>query len=182
MWAWIAILVLIGGFQLFRGAITDAAVFLALAVALVADTIGWLPAIRRRESRLPWIVVVIALVVAAAVLVLTPRHGLGDQLVLIASGLLVLIVVWPSAPSGTVSPMTARLARTAALWAAVGIALCLWELAMYLLGTFLPGGRTSFPALSDLLNPLIDSPAGRIVFVVAWLLGGVALLRRGRTR
>ncbi|MES2172101.1 MAG: hypothetical protein V4479_15490 [Actinomycetota bacterium] len=103
-------------------------------------------------------------------------------LVLIAIGLLALIVVWPSASADAPTAMTARIARTAALWAGVGVALCLWELTMYMLGSYLPAGRTGFPALSDLLDPMLNTPVGRIVFVVAWLLCGVGLLRRGRAR
>jgi hypothetical protein len=53
---------------------------------------------------------------------------------------------------------------------------------MYILGTVSPGGRAAYPALSDLLNPLLDVPAARVVFVTVWLLGGVFLVRRATTR
>jgi hypothetical protein len=51
---------------------------------------------------------------------------------------------------------------------------------MYFLGLN-ASGRTEFPALSDLLDPVLDNPVGRILAIVAWLAGGVALSRRGRT-
>jgi hypothetical protein len=68
--------------------------------------------------------------------------------------------------------------RTAALWSGAGILVCLWELSMYLLGTFAPGGRAAHPALSDLLDPLMDNQVLRLVFVAGWVLAGVFLLRR----
>jgi hypothetical protein len=70
--------------------------------------------------------------------------------------------------------------RAATLWACVGIAVCLWELTMFFLGAYVD--RYAFPALSDLLDPLLDRPIGRILFAAAWLVGGVALMRRGQGR
>lgn len=182
--AWVFILAFTGVFQLFRGAIADGVVFEVLAAGLLADAAGWLPALR--ERRPPRFVIVITLAVAAAVLALTPRHGIADGIVLAVAGLLVLAVAWPNHPgraeksAEAASRWSPRLKRSAALWASLGLAFCLWELTMYLLGTYLPGGRDDFPALSDLLDPLLASPIGRILFAAGWLLGGVALLRRGR--
>ncbi|MDQ1569505.1 MAG: hypothetical protein QOF79_179 [Actinomycetota bacterium] len=175
-------MVLTGSFQFYRGAVADGIVFIALAVALIADSLGWLPRFRARERKLPRLILVLALAVAAAVLALTPRHGIADGIVLAISGILVLIVAWPDQPATSSTRWTRRMARSAYLWAALGIAVCLWELTMYFLGSFQPTGRTDFPALSDLLDPLLQHPVARILFAAAWLLGGVALSRRGRTR
>jgi hypothetical protein len=187
--AWIVILILTGGFQFYRGAVADGCVFIAMAVALVLDLTGAFPAFRSREWRPSRIITVLVLAGAAAVLALTPRHGLPDEIVLIVSGVLVFLVAWPdheprSGEAETAAEVfwTARMRRTAALWAGVGIAFCLWELSMYFLGTYVDTGRDAFPALSDLLNPLLQNPVGRVIFVAAWLLGGVALARRGRER
>ena len=189
---WIVIMVLTGSFQFNRGAIADGIVFVGLAVALVADALRWLPPVRTREWILPRRALLLALAVAAVVLALTPRHGLADGVVLAVSGILALVVTWPDHPRGAnpqeakrqqpPTPWTKRMTRSAILWSSVGVAACLWELTMYLLGTFQPAGRNDFPALSDLLDPLLQSPVARILFVAAWLLGGVALSRRGRTR
>lgn len=178
-WAWTTILFLIGGFQLYRGAIPDGVVFLVLALALVLDNVGWMPRFREWPRRVSRLLVLIAVSAAAIVLAVTPRHGLPDEIALVVSGVIVLLVVWPGRPTENPA-MTRRIARTAILWAAIGIAVCLWELAMYFLGTYAAGGRGSYPALSDLLDPLVQNPIGRVIFVAAWLLGGVALTRRGR--
>ena len=69
--------------------------------------------------------------------------------------------------------------RAAIAWTILGLALVLWELAMYFLGCG-QDGRTAFPALSDILDPILNNPIGRFLGVVAWLAGGVALTRRGR--
>lgn len=177
--AWIAILALTGGFQFFRGAPVDACVFLALALALLLDAAGAfrrLPSFSWAPPRYPLLA---AAVIAAGVLAFTPRHGLADGIVFAVGGLLVLFLAWPTrAPAA--SP-AAGSTRTAILWSAALVAVCIWELTMYLLGTFV-GGRTAFPALSDLLDPLVENPIGRILFVAVWILGGVGLLRRGEQR
>ena len=177
--AWITILLLTGGFQIYRGAPVDGGVFLAMAVALILDLTGILPAPRTGEWRPSRIILICVLGAAALVLALTPRHGIGDGVAIAVSGILVFLVAWPQhdidATGG--SAWTPRMRRAATLWASVGIAVCLWELTMYFLGTYVD--RYGFPALSDLLNPLLDNPIGRILFAAAWLVGGVALMRRG---
>jgi hypothetical protein len=183
--AWVAILILTGGFQIYRGAPIDGAVFLALAVALILDLTGILPAPRNTQWQPSRIILISVLGAAAAVLALTPRHGIGDGIAIAISGILVFLVAWPQrgAPAGTnetESAWTPRMRRSAAAWACVGIAICLWELAMYFLGTYVD--RSAFPALSDLLDPLLNNPIGRILFAAAWLVGGVALMRRGQGR
>jgi hypothetical protein len=177
--AWIVILVLTGGFQIYRAAPVDGAVFLAMAAALVIDLTGILPPFRSREWRPSRIILVGVLAAAAAVLALTPRHGMADGIVLLVSGILVFLIAWPAHETEE-HPWTPRMRRTATLWAIVGIAVCLWELTMYFLGTYVD--RHAFPALSDLMDPLLGHTVGRILFAVAWLLGGVALARRGRER
>jgi hypothetical protein len=175
--AWVAILVLTGGFQIFRGAPVDGAVFLAMAVALILDLTGILPSPRDSEWRPSRITLISVLGAAAIVLALTPRHGIGDGIAIAVSGILVFLVAWPQ-HDGDDTSWTPRMRRSATLWACVGIAVCLWELTMYFLGTYVD--RYAFPALSDLLDPLLDHRTGRILFAAAWLVGGVALMRRGR--
>ena len=179
--AWIAILVLTGLFQFYRDAIADGIVFLAMAAALLVGETGILSRFDGRQWQPRRILVVIALVIAAGVLVFTPRHGLADGVVVAASGILLFVVAWPNPPTADSQPdpWSTRLTRSALAWAIIGIAFCIWELDMYFLGLH-AAGRTEFPALSDLLDPILNNPIGRLLGVAAWLAGGVALARRGR--
>lgn len=178
--AWITILVLTGSFQLYREAWADAAVFLALAVGLVIGETGILGRLDGKAITPRRLVLGIILAGDAAVLIFTPRHGLADGIALAVSGILVFLVAWPNEPTAQPGPWTPRLSRAAVAWAILGIAFCAWELAMYFLG-YGAQGRTDFPALSDILDPVLDNPIGRVLGVVAWLAGGVALMRRGRS-
>ena len=180
--AWIAILVLTGAFQVYRQAFADAAVFILLAAALVVGETGILSRLDGRTIRPRKIAIAIAVAIDAVVLVVTPRHGYADGIVLAISGVLVFIVAWPneSKSDPVKQPWSPRLTRAALAWAILGIAFCIWELAMYFLG-YGAEGRTDFPALSDILDPILNNPVGRVIGVAAWLAGGAALTRRGRT-
>jgi hypothetical protein len=185
--AWIFVLAAIGGFQFFRGELVDGLVFTIIAAALIADAFALLRWVEKRRWSVNRWFVAVAAVCAGVVMIFTPRHGLADLLLFAVIGLLALSYAWPN-PSGAatterrphVSGVPFR--RSASLWAIVGIAACLWELTVYLLGNLLPGGRASHPALSDVLDPLVDGWAGRIVFVGLWIVGGIALLRRAAER
>ena len=173
---------LTGGFQFYRQAPADGVVFLVMAAVLILDLTGAL----RRFDRWRWapgrIITVVALALAAIVLVFTPRHEWPDGVVVVVTGILVFIVAWPepNRDRADVAGWTPRLKRSAIAWSALGIVFCAWELVTYFLG-LTAAGRVDYPALSDLINPILDNPIGRIVAVAAWLAGGVALARRGRS-
>jgi hypothetical protein len=48
-----------------------------------------------------------------------------------------------------------------------------------ILGQLTGGGPAAHPALSELIDPLLDQPAGRIVFAVVWTGIGLFLVTRG---
>lgn len=180
--AWIVILVLTGFFQIYRGdALADGIVFLSMAVALVVGETGILKQLDGHFLKPRRLVVLLAVAVDAAVLVLTPRHGYADGIVIAVTGVLVFLIAWPNGAASDRSPeaWTPRLTRAAIAWAILGLAFVLWELAMYILG-YGQDGRTMFPALSDILDPVLDNPIGRALGAAAWLAGGVALMKRGR--
>jgi hypothetical protein len=68
------------------------------------------------------------------------------------------------------------------LWASVTVVLCLWELSSFLLGRDTEDTKNAHPAVSDLLDPAIDSWAGRIVFVVIWVAAMVGFVRAAQGR
>lgn len=179
--AWITILILTGSFQFYRGAVADGVVFLAMGLALIVGETGILSRLDGKALRPRRLVVAIVLAIDAIVVVLTPRHGYADGIVIAASGALVFLVAWPNEPETDQAKETwsPRLTRAAVAWAILGIAFCFWELAMYFLG-YGQDGRTAFPALSDILDPVLNNPIGRFLGAAAWLAGGIALTRRGR--
>ncbi|HEY4152647.1 MAG TPA: hypothetical protein VGM38_04940 [Pseudolysinimonas sp.] len=192
---WVAIVALTAAVQFVRAAPIDGVVFAVVAVALLADAIGLIP--RTGPLARPGIVpVMIAALVAALLLTLTPRHGIVDGIVLVGVGLAAVIGGWRGVrpairPAAATDRRRARGPRpgdgaavrhTAILWAAVAVATCAWELTSFVFGRLSPEQKAQHPAISDLLDPAIDQLWSRALFVVAWIALGLALLSRGGRR
>jgi len=189
--AWAAVLAVTAAFHIVRGAPVDAAIYAAAAVLLILDQLGWLHVPLRlnvdRDTVSRRLVAAVLIVVAAVALGFSPLYGPADAAVVVGIGVLLLPVAWAdrerSRPDGPPRPAERRaLRRSAVLWSAVIAAGCLWEVAAFFLGRGLPGGEHDFPALSDLVDPVLAWPPARAALVAVWLLGGYALLRRGRSR
>lgn len=183
---WTTVLVITAAFHVVRGAPVDAAIYALGAVVLVFDALGWLriplrmPADRDTVPRR--IIAVTLIAVASLTLGVTRLYSPADTAIVVGIGVLLLPVAWADRPGGRPEPLTAVVRRTAIVWSLVIVAGCLWEIGVFFLGRDLSGNATAFPALSDLLDPLIAWPPARALLVACWLLGGYVLLRRGRRR
>jgi hypothetical protein len=225
------VLILAGIFHVYRGVPGEGVLFVAVGLAIAADSAGWLPSPRSRVVRLPGPTVsfAVAVVVAAALAMLTP-HGAVETVVLVVIGVAAIVIGWlqpvrpggPSQFSGELStgptgefstelkpefteyvdssgvaaaergssssgasagkaldddPRTAeRYQRTAVVWCCFGIAVCLFELAVYLLSDP-PLREFQYPTLSTLLEPMVAAPVGRLPLLVGWIVLGLALVR-----
>ncbi|MPZ83724.1 MAG: hypothetical protein GEV28_26365 [Actinophytocola sp.] len=163
------IIVIAGCFHIGRGAPVDGAIFLATATALAiaeltepspppatdlppatalaAVPAGWLVA-NWQPGTAP-----VAVVVAATgppMLLLALRTGGGAERTDVGRW-------WP--------------------WAAVGVAVCLWELASFLQQSDPATADPDHPTLSAVLEPLFAQGPGRAAMVVGWLAAGVLLAR-----
>jgi len=190
---WTLILVVTGLFQFFRGAPVDGTFFLAIAVLLLADAVGWLPRSGVGRPRAAWLFA--AAIPLGITLVLAPRHGVVEGIIVSGIGVSVLLLGWgprtkPGAPSdtsrssagNTADPMPPALRRAAILWSVIAVICCLWEVTSFLLGLPSPEAAIRHPSISELFDPVIDTVQGRIAFTALWLLVGVALLRGSRRR
>lgn len=173
---WLGILAAIGVVQIVRAQWFDVAVYAVAVAVLTADALGLLPAVPlRRRVPLPWLLGGTAAI--GAVMCFLPRHGLWMGVAVIAVGAVAAIVAWPQGTSAS-PPWTRGLRRLAIAWSAILVAGCLWELFQFVLGRIAPD--LHWFALSDLLDPLVSTVPGRILFLAAWLGGGLFLVRRGR--
>jgi hypothetical protein len=205
-WWWIAILVLCGSFQVFRGAPIDGVFFLAAAVALTADAAGWLATVDRYP--LPHLHVAAQVVlgtIAVVIIAVVPQFDVVDLVVVSVIAATTLIVGWRddgarlvvgtgdsggtgssgssdgTGASGSRRPsLTRPVRRSAILWAGAGVFLCLWELASFFLAMPSAAAEFDHPPLSDLVDPIVANPFGRALCAALWLLAGAALLKRGR--
>lgn len=191
-WWWIAILVICGSFQIYRGAPVDGVFFLGAGLALLADAAGWLGALDSyRLPRVRRAVAVTLGVIVVAIITFAPQWGLADLVVVGVVGATALIVAWRNDDTSAMqtpeersadesSALQRAMRRSAVLWAAAGIFLCLWELFMFFLARPSAAAEAAHPVLSDLIDPIAANPLGRAVCAAVWIVSGVALLRRGR--
>lgn len=196
---WLCILVLTGGFHVLRGATVDAVIFLGVAVLLAADAaLGPLRSdtdalgtggsgtgsVAGRQSPPGWIVASGLLI--GVVLALAPRYSPVDAVAVGALGLLLVPVIWPEPGPARAdarhasSPRPPALRHAGTLWSTLAVVAAGWELTSFFLGMPSAAAAVAHPALSDIVGPLADWAPTRALCVGLWLLGGFALLRRGR--
>lgn len=190
-WWWITILVLCGSFQIYRGAPIDGVFFLGAGLALLADAAGWL---RRIDAyplpRVNLAVLIVLGVVVVAIITVTPQFSVADVATVSVIGATALIVAWrdaPPRPKGDASSssddgasLAKALRRSAWLWAATGVFLCLWELSSFFLAMPSAQAENDHPPLSDLIDPIVANPIGRAILAAVWVAAGIGLLQRGR--
>ena len=171
----VAIVIITGAFHIYRGVPREAYMFFAVGALIALADSHLLPTPQPRMVWLPGPLASLPLAAAAAAAwSLLPVRSTGQGLLLAAIGVTVLAIGWWHGDAETSLPEPMR--RTAALWAGLGVALCLWELAAYLVAQW-RGNETDFPTISVLLDPIVEIPIYRAVLLALWLILGCALLR-----
>jgi len=178
---WVAVLGIIATVQLVREVPVDAAVFAIAAAVLLLDAAGLLPATPARR-RIPRTVLLGAGLVGAALLALAPRHGVAAGVLVAGMGIAVAALAWPDPPAPEPLRDPRPLRRAMAAWGPVVVVLGLSQLASWLLGRPTAETKLAHPAVSELLDPLLDHPLGQALFAAAWVAAGIGLLTRGGPR
>ena len=179
--AWIAILAITGVVQLLRQQLGDALIFGIASLLLLLVAAGALPMLERLRRPAVAVTAMGAAAVAIAVAVV-PRHSVLAGVTFFVIIGLALVAAAPTADPRPRTRWPKALRRLVWAWVVIWIVACLWELLQVLLGGIAPGGRAAHPALSDLLDPLLAQPPGRIAFAVCWTAIGVFLVTRGGRR
>lgn len=173
---WIAVLAIMASFQAWRGAWVDAILFYAIVAVLVIDRLtGGTITLIKQPLIVSKPVMLVAGGIATMILVIAPRHGVINFVVMVVIGLSVLLVAWQPQPEGKKLPARAYTRSTYA-WAILAVALCVWEALAFIFSVVMPNGLLNYPTVSVLLDPLVENLWGRIFFVALWIAGGLALL------
>jgi hypothetical protein len=179
---WICVLATMAGFQTWRGAFVDGALFFLIAGMLVLDRLtGGRIRLITTPMELPrWVVAAITGALGV-ILVVAPRHGWVDLVTMVLIGVTMLVLAWtPRAKSDFRGARAIK--RSALVWSLWGVALCAWEAGAFILSVTTPNGGANFPTISILLDPVVESIPGRILFVGLWLAGGLSLIGFFRKR
>lgn len=173
--------------QFMRPSLRDAAIFGGLLIGMLVGTCLRLPMPRLPlpASHVAVVAVesvgAVLLIGAGLALVLTPRFGVVDTVVVTGLGVIAGLFVWgrrddlDTARNDVPAEQREPLHRAALAWTLLVILLGAWELVAFLSG-HVPTAQP-LPAISDLVNPLIDEPLTRAAVVVIWLVAGRGLAR-----
>lgn len=179
---WIFILAAICVVQVIRAQPFDAVIFGVGAVILALDAAGALPARRVRPST-PLTVLIAVAAALVVVLAFAPRHGVIAGIAVGAIGIAAVSIAWflPPRATGDAPPdRRVRVRRAVIGWACVALVMCLVELWSFLMGRLTIEAKGAHPAISELLDPVLDDPLARAAFAIVWLALGVLLVTRGR--
>lgn len=177
---WLPVFVFIVAFHLNRGSIGDAVIFGIGSLLLIADWKHWIPWHMPERPKVNGWVIALVLGVSFLILLTTERNGWQDIVLLLTLAPIALVMVYYR-DHGPKPSATRVMARTKWIWMTLALSMAVAELFAYIFATVYKDDR-SFPTVSVLVNPVLESPIGRSVFLVLWMLIGVGLLqvRRGR--
>lgn len=179
---WLAVMTIMASFQTWRGAYEDGALFFGLVALLIVDRmLGERIGSRFRRVHIRRSVVWAVAAVCGVVLVVAPRHEAVMFAAMTVIGILMLVLAWApmASPSGELTP---AIRRSGWWWAAIAVALCVWEATAFVLSVTMAGGSDAHPTISVLLDPALETIIGRVVFVGMWLASGVGLVFIWRRR
>lgn len=177
---WLPVFAFVTAFHLTRGSFGDATIFGLATIILILDWKKLIPwAMPERPSISPWL---LSAVVATSALVLffSDRNGWQDKaLLLVLAPAAIWLVYYRD--HGPKPSATAIMARTKWIWMTLALVMAVSELFAYIFATVYKDDST-YPTVSILVNPVLDSPYGRAVFLVAWMLIGLGLLQVRRRK
>ena len=173
LWFWLFLTTTL--FQIFRGSIVDTIIF-GLGTLMVflsaANLLNHIHLTKPHAHKYEIYTTVFVIVVALSVV---PRHGELHTIVVLAVLPLALRYAWYS-DRGPKDKGDIRIKRASQIWAAASVGILLWEFAANILGQ-LDKSLYSFPAISVLVDPLLDNLVGQAIFVALWLAAGIGFLR-----
>ena len=171
---WLPVLLTTFLFHVLRGAFGDATIFGLGCAILILDWKKVLPWHMPERLHLNKWLVSGAMLLAAAVLFFSERGGWQDIIFLLALAPIAVSLTYYR-DHGPKPGATKVMARTRALWVTIAITMAVCELFAYIWANVYKDDK-SFPTISVLVNPILESPYGRSIFLVLWMLIGIGML------
>jgi len=167
-------------FHIWRGSWQDVAIFGISALLILTQVFGLTRFGFSRQPKAPLWLLMLVVAVAAVTLYFAPRHGVVSFTVLMALIPIGIALLFYKDQKIQAQPSTAMF-RSRIIWGSWATGFALTELVAYV-GSKLSGDLEKFPTISVILDPVLDTPIGRAVFVVLWLIGGAYLFGVRRQR
>lgn len=177
---WLPVFAFVTAFHINRGSTGDAIIFGLASLLLIADWKKLIPLRMPERPKVSGWAVATVVVVSSAVLFFSERNGWQDVVLLLALAPIALVMVYYR-DHGPKPSSTSVMARTKWIWMTLALIMAVSELFAYIFANVYKDDH-SYPTVSVLVNPILDSPYGRAIFLVVWMLIGVGLLQVRRRR
>lgn len=168
---WVVVFIGTAIFHFTRESFIDAIIFTLASALILTQVFGFTDVGLRIQPKFStfWIVAVVA--VAAWTLYFSPRHGLENVLTLLAFIPIGLALVFYVDEEGSNS-MPEAVKRSRLIWGLWAFFFTVAELLAFVYGFFHPDSD-DLPTISAVMDPTLDQPLGRAIFVAIWLAFGV---------
>lgn len=168
---WVVVFLGTAVFHFWRGSAADAIIFTIASVLVWSQVLGFteIGLAKRPTVGLGWLVAVVVL--SAWSLYFSPRHGFQNTITLVLLAVAGLVLLWYRDPARP-SALTARIRRARLTWALWAFCFTLIELVAFIHG-YLNSNSEDLPTISAVMDPILDQPLGRAIFVAIWLGLGV---------
>ncbi len=177
---WVVVFLGTAIFHTLRGSWEDILIFGGASLFILSQVFSFTKFGFKSQPKLGIPAIAGFVVLAAAVLYLAPRHSIPNLVLLLAiipiGAVLLLYVDEENQPGPSDQVVRARW-----LWGSWAVVFALIELIAYV-GSKLTQDLVQFPTISVLLDPVLETPLGRAVFVAFWLAAGVYLFGVRRSR
>ena len=169
---WVVVFLGTAVFHFWRGSVADAAIFSLASILVWSQVFGFTdfglakrPAVGRG-----WLAGVV--IVSAWSLYFSPRHGLQNVITLVLIAVAGLALLWYRDPADP-APLTQSIRRARLTWALWAFCFTVVELVAFVYGYLNPAEDDNLPTISAVMDPILDQPLGRAIFVAIWLALGV---------
>jgi hypothetical protein len=167
-------------FHFMRESWVDAAIFTIGSLLVIADWKKWFRWEMPERPKLSKTPVLLAILLASSILFFSERGGWQDTVLLLALAPIALFMVYYR-DHGPKPSSTKLMNRTRWLWLTLATILCVSELFAYIWANAFKDDA-SYPTISIIVNPVLESPYGRGIFLVVWMLIGVGLIQPWRKK
>lgn len=161
--------------QIYRAAYVDALFFGIAMVLLHLESSGLLNTWKYNGLAINRYGAILFVSTSFLVLYLTKRQDNWLAIYFLVIAPLVLLTLWRNDSSP--SELTSLEFSSAVFWSLLLVILALWELVALILA-ILVNNVATFPTLSELAAPVLDSPLPRKEFIALWLLSGYYIFRK----
>lgn len=177
---WVLVFIGMALFHLWRQSLADVFIFGSGAVLIMSQVMGLTKFGFKRQPQFGPLAIATVVLVSATIMFISPRHEAANFLLFLSflpiGAALLLYVDDAVHPVPTKSDVRGRL-----VWVIWALVFALIELVAYL-ASKVSGDLSTYPTISVLLDPILEEPIGRAMFIALWLMAGVYLFGVRRAR